>query len=80
MNIDWDNVANDAENSPRGVLAEFLPEADELETVIVIVNKWDAESGDSWRFVTSGSAVKAFALVAAAYRSLQRAVDGNPDA
>ena len=34
--IDWDEVVEKAENSPRAVLAELLERADELKDIIVI--------------------------------------------
>ena len=36
MNIDWDGVVADADDSPRGVLAAALAHVDEMSEVIVI--------------------------------------------
>ena len=38
MRIDWDEVADDADNSPRGLLADALSHADEIKEVIIIMN------------------------------------------
>ena len=77
MNIDWDKVANDADRSPRALLAEYLAQADEFETVVVIVNKSDDEGNDNWAYETSGSAVKAEGLIGVAYRAIKRHVSGD---
>ena len=34
--IDWDKVADDAEDSPRGLLSELLNQADEITNLIVV--------------------------------------------
>lgn len=70
--IDWDKIAGDAESTPAAVLAEFLAMADEIETLVVIANKWNPEEGDEWKYATSGSGVKALGLIQAAHRSLDK--------
>ncbi len=37
MDIDWDAIAEDADYSPRSVLAEVLAGADDIEKVIVVI-------------------------------------------
>ena len=41
MTIDWDSVVENAENTPRGMLAELLGYADEIENLIVIFHTKD---------------------------------------
>ena len=41
MNIDWDSVAQNADDSPRSILAECLSKVDEFKDVIVLVRDKD---------------------------------------
>ena len=47
MNIDWDGVAAEANDSPRVVLAEALAHVDEMSEVIVISRARDG-AGVDW--------------------------------
>ena len=69
--IDWDSVAREADRSPRALLAEFLSDADTIETLVIIANKW-AGDGDHWKYKTSGSSIKAEGMVGMALRALAR--------
>ena len=68
-NIDWDSVAREADRSPRALLAEFLSDADSIETLVIVANKW-AGDGDEWKYKTSGSAIKAEGMMRMALRAL----------
>ena len=61
--IDWDKVADDAEKTPRGLLAEFLADIDEIDTIVIIARRYDPGEGDTVRYETSGSAFTALGLV-----------------
>ena len=79
MNIDWDRVAGDAESTPAALLAELLADADDIETLVVIVSKSDADDPKSKniRWETRGDAISALGLAQYALRGIARHVDGD---
>ena len=79
MNIDWDRVAGDAEETPRALLAEILAEADDIETLVVIVSKPDADDPVTKHILweTRGDGVSALGLVQYALVGIRRHVVGN---
>lgn len=55
--VNWDQVADDADNSPRSVLAEVLGMADDIEDVVIVI-RTNANRGDSlisYRSVSTGA-------------------------
>ena len=48
MNIDWDAVAGEAEESPRGLLAEWSALAGDLDFIIVVAMTKDQNLRVSW--------------------------------
>ena len=75
--IDWDKVADDAEHTPRGLLSEFLTDADEIDTIVIIARKYNAGTGDTVRYETSGSTFTALGLVQWAKAELEEWVKGS---
>lgn len=77
-NIDWDGVAQEADNSPRGVLAEFMADADEYHCVIVAgVKIKGTEDGNDWTaWRVSGSTIIALGLVTALQSELNERARG----
>ena len=61
--IDWDDVANEAADSPRGLLAEVLGRADEIEELIIIANFKD---GMQQRWLRLNSAAMGISMLALA--------------
>lgn len=41
MEIDWEAVAEEADNTPRSLLAEVLAEAEEIDAMIILVKGKD---------------------------------------
>lgn len=41
MDINWDEVAQEADDSPRSLLAEVLARADDIEGVVILVKGKD---------------------------------------
>lgn len=79
MTIDWDKVADDAENTPRGVLAAALGEVDDFDTVIVIATRKPLnESGeDEWFWQSAGSPLKSLGALRATIHAYERHVNGE---
>ena len=77
MNVNWDEVAYKAENSPRAVLAEYLAMADDLRSVIVVTVKNADAEGDSYSYNSSGSRFEVIGLLRAALRHLESGFDGD---
>lgn len=79
MNIDWDRIGHDADESPRALLAEFLADADEIETLVIIVSKADKDEPVTKhvRYRTSGDAFSAQALTAFTARAIMRHIEGG---
>jgi len=76
MNVDWDRVAEQADNTPRAVLAEFLGMADDIDTVVVVIRRKNLDPNedaatDFIRYSTSGAAVTALGLIRYAQMCLE---------
>lgn len=52
MNVDWDEALDEADRSPRSILAEMLARADEIKDVIIIANFTDG-SQETYQSVES---------------------------
>ena len=77
--IDWDSVAFEADHSPRALLAELLADADEIETLVVIISKADKEDPKSKqvRWETSGDGVSSLGLAQYCLNGLTKYVAGE---
>jgi hypothetical protein len=51
--IDWDQALKDAEDSPRGLLAEVLALADEIKNIVIVVRDNDGQA-NCWLHTESG--------------------------
>lgn len=79
MNINWDDVAFDAENTPGAVLAEFAAMAEDIESLVVIVAKKPTVEGQDIRCVTSGQGIACLGLTAYAKDYLTNFVAGREE-
>lgn len=52
MSIDWDEVLQEAEDSPRGLLSEVLQRADDIEQVVIVFVDKDGVS-NTWEYTGS---------------------------
>ena len=76
MNIDWDDVAEAADNTPRSLLAEVLGIADEIESLIILVHKADGTQREWW-ITTDVTRVTMLAL--AHYAAVKALAEAGPD-
>ena len=75
MNVDWEDIARKADESPSALLAGFFARADEIETVFVAV----AFKGRSaWMFDWAGSSLQVIGMLRVAEADLSQAAK-EPD-
>lgn len=48
MEINWDEVAQEADDTPRSILAEVLGIADDIESVVVLIEDKDGAQRSWW--------------------------------
>lgn len=75
--IDWDRIANDADNTPRAVLQRYLEDCDRFDCLVVIANYQDDDRNDHWSYESSGSALKNSSIIAAAHRAIEHHIDNG---
>ena len=72
MNIDWDKLADDANDSPRGMLAELLSEADDITNLVVI---WHDKESKQHRWTSTESRAMSIAMLVYATHGLMLEID-----
>ena len=63
MNIDWDEVVQEADDSPRSILAECLAKCDEFSDVIVIAMSPDDKGNYVRHWLATASTERAVAML-----------------
>ena len=65
MDVNWDEIARNADKqTPQGILNEFLDEADDWRTLVVIgVTRNNDVGRDEWKFRAAGSTLETLGLL-----------------
>ena len=75
MNIDWDAIAEEADHSVRGILAELLARADEITNLVVVFHD-TIDAQHTWQS-TSSVAMTISMLALSQWCELEAAASGE---
>lgn len=70
MNIDWEEVASEAEVSPRLIIAQLTDRLDDIESIVTVVRFRNT----TWRFDVSCGYLQALGLVSSAKLLIEQAI------
>lgn len=52
--VNWDDVADKAEKSPRGLVSGYLEDVDEVDLIVIAAKKKDGSIDVSWSWDSGG--------------------------
>lgn len=62
MDINWDQIAYEADNSPKSLLLELLEDADSYDCLVAVISKKNEDGSESVQCSSSGSGLTVYTL------------------